>query len=113
MLLFDSETWNLTPTAVKCLEGIQLRAAWRMARIHKPKQAMEEGTGIVTWTYPPSKEVMEEYGLYPMTHYIEVRRQHIASFFVHWPIFDLCEGGERICGLLPANTGGSNRLTWV
>jgi hypothetical protein len=31
ILLFGSETWNLSPQSLKCLEGFHLRAAWRMA----------------------------------------------------------------------------------
>ena len=101
VLLFGSETWNLTPTAVKCLEGFQLRAAWRMAREYKPRRAIEAGTGTVTWAYPPTEKVLEECGLFPMTHYIEVRKQHVASFIVNRPIFDLCVGSERLRGTAP------------
>ena len=31
-----------------------------------------------------------------MTHYIEVRRQHVASFIVNRSIFDLCMGSKRL-----------------
>ena len=36
VLLFGSETWNLTPTAMKQLEGFHVRAAWRMAKVNVP-----------------------------------------------------------------------------
>ena len=74
-----------------------------MAREYKPRRATETGTGTgtVTWTYPPTEKVLEECGLFPMTHYIEVRRQHITSFIVNRPIFDLCAGSERLCGTAP------------
>ena len=38
VLLFGSKTWNLTPSAVKRLEGFHMRAAWRMARTNKPRR---------------------------------------------------------------------------
>jgi hypothetical protein len=31
ILLFGSETWNLSPQSLKCLEGFHKRAVWRMA----------------------------------------------------------------------------------
>ena len=67
-----------------------------MAREYKPWRATEARTGVVTWTYPPTKKVLEECGLFPMTHYIELRRQHVASFIVNWSIFDLCVGSKRL-----------------
>ena len=48
-----------------------------------------------SWAYPPSEEVLEELGLHPIVHYIEVRRQTVASFIVNWPIFDFCMDRER------------------
>ena len=36
-----------------------------------------------------------------MTHYIEARIQLVASFIVHRPIFDLCEGSERMRETVP------------
>ena len=101
VLLFGSETWNLTPTAVKCLKGFQLQAAWRMAREYKPRRAIEAGTGTVTWTYPPTKKVLEECGLFLMTHYIELRRQHVTSFIVNRPIVYLCVESNRMRGTAP------------
>ncbi len=38
VLLFGAEMWNLTETALKKLEGFHIKAAWRMARNHKPRQ---------------------------------------------------------------------------
>jgi hypothetical protein len=31
ILLFGSETWNLSPVSLKSLEGFNIRATWRMA----------------------------------------------------------------------------------
>jgi hypothetical protein len=36
VLLYGSETWNLTKTALAWLEGFHIRAAYHMAKKHKP-----------------------------------------------------------------------------
>ena len=38
---------------------------------------------------------MEEVGLYPAAHYVDVRRQTITRFIVNRPIYGFCEGSER------------------
>jgi hypothetical protein len=81
ILLFRSETWNLSPQSLKCLEGFHLRAAWRMAG--KRPEKLPDGT----WTYPNSAAVLDEVGLETIAHYIGVCRQHIASYIVDKPIF--------------------------
>ena len=74
---------------MKHLKSFQLCAAYRMAKDNKLKR---EG-GLGTWKYPPSVVVLEEIGLHPITHYIEVRRQAIASFIMNLLIFDYCVRG--------------------
>jgi hypothetical protein len=44
---------------------------------------------------------MEEVGIYPAAHYVEVQRQTIARFIVNQPIYGLCEGSERRRGTSP------------
>jgi hypothetical protein len=53
VLLYGSETWNLTKTVLARLEGFHIRAAYRMARVHKPRKGL-----FGDWTY-----VFEECGL--------------------------------------------------
>ena len=101
VLLFGSETWNLTPTALKQLEGFHVKAAWRMAKENKPFLDPETDT----WHYPSTKDVFEEVGLFTIEHYIQVRRQTIANYIVHRPIFSMCTGAERL-------RGSSNRQVW-
>ena len=36
VLLYGSESWNLTTVMMKKLEGFHIRAAYQMARTHKP-----------------------------------------------------------------------------
>ncbi len=52
VLLFGSETWNLAPSGLVCLEGFHLRAAWRMSG-RGPKK-LPDGT----WRYPNSEAVL-------------------------------------------------------
>ncbi len=37
ILLYGSESWVLSPTAMARLEGFHIRCAYRMAKEHKPK----------------------------------------------------------------------------
>ncbi len=89
VLLFGSEPWNLAPLGMVCLEGFHLRAAWCMSGSHPWKRP--DGT----WEYPNSEKVLWVVGLQCISHYIGMRRQHIANFIVHWPIFPLCLEGVR------------------
>ncbi|EJK76362.1 hypothetical protein THAOC_01878, partial [Thalassiosira oceanica] len=40
-------------------------------------------------------DVYEEVGLFPIRHYIEVRRQTVAAYIVNRPIFDRCVDAKR------------------
>jgi hypothetical protein len=99
VLLFGSETWNLTPSSIKRLEGFHLQAARRITG----KMPCKNPDGM--WTYPLTEDVLEAAGLYTITHYVGVRRQTIANFIVNRPIFELCRGVER-------KRGTSNRQYW-
>ena len=96
MLLYGSESWNLTASTMKMLEGFLLRAAWRMAIVNTPKRNPDG-----SWVYPASEDVLEEVGIQRMAHYIEVRRQTIADYIVNRPIFAHCEAAERQRGSSP------------
>ena len=96
LLLYGSETWVLSPTMLARLEGFHIRAAYRMARRHKPRR----GPGNV-WIYPKSEDVLEECGLRTVTDYIETRRQTITTYVATRPILDECRQGERKRGAVP------------
>jgi len=85
-LLFGSETWNVLTAMLARLEGFHIRAAYRMVRNNKP---LRNAGG---WEYPSSGDVLKEVGLYPVEHYIRVRRDTIAAYIMHQPIFDDCRG---------------------
>ena len=102
VLLFGSETWVLTDSAMRCLEGFYYRAACRMARENRPKKNSQTGE----WTYPARKDVFEEVGLYTLTEYIDRRRKTIGVYIIkERSIFDLCRNGER-------RRGTSSRRWW-
>ena len=96
ILLFGSETWNITTPMQNRLEGFHIRAAYRMVSTNKP-QRMPGGE----WRYPASAAVLKEAGLFSVTHYVEVRRQTIAKYIVNRPIFDFCREGKRRRGTSP------------
>ncbi len=66
ILLFGSETWNLSPLSLKCLEGFHIRVTWHMAG----KRPMKLPNG--TWMYPNSAKVLEDVGIKTIAHYIAV-----------------------------------------
>ena len=89
ILLFGSETWNLSPTSLKSLEGFHIRAAWCMTG-KRPLKLLDG-----TWMYQNLMVVLDEVGLKTIAHYIGVRRQHVASYIVNKPIFQSCVDGVR------------------
>jgi hypothetical protein len=89
ILLFRSETWNLSPTSVKRLEGFHIRAAWQMSGMRPERKAKG------SWSYPRSKDVLEAASLQTISHYMDMRRQTVANFIVNRPIWELCVGAVR------------------
>jgi hypothetical protein len=77
VLLYGSETWNLSPTSVKQLEGFHIRATWRMSVLQPEKKPNG------SWSYPHLKDVLDAAGLHTIAHYMDVRRQTVADFIVN------------------------------
>ena len=96
VLLYCNETWVLSPTALARLEGFHIRAAYRMARWHKPCRSPGNA-----WIYPKLEDVLEECGLCTVAAYIETRWQTIATYVATHPILDKCRQGERRGGAVP------------
>ena len=96
VLLYGSESWNLTKTAMARLEGFHIRAAYRMAKRHTPRRGPNK-----VWVYPATEDVLKECGLHPIPHYIGVRRETIFSYVVDRPIHTMCTEGERRRGSAP------------
>jgi hypothetical protein len=76
VLLFGSETWKLSPSSLKSLEGFHIWAAPRMAG-KMPARNLDG-----TWTYPSSKDVLKAVGLRIINHYIGVCQETIARFIM-------------------------------
>ena len=100
VLLYGSETWALTESALRCLEGFFYRAACNMARKNGPKKNDQAGE----WTHSDMKELFKEVVLYSLTEYIEKRRKTIETYIRDRPILHLCRSGERL--RVPSNAGG-------
>ena len=63
VLLFGSNTWCLTPAALKSLEDFHLQAAW--CRVHNNKPCRQPNW---SWLYSETPAVMEEVGLHPIAY---------------------------------------------
>jgi hypothetical protein len=96
VLLYGSERWNLTKAVLARLEGFHVQAAYRMAQVHRPKQVAGN-----RWEYPKTSDVLEEYGMATMQHYIQKRRATIAIYIADRPILEACRHGERKRGSHP------------
>ena len=73
VLLFGSETWNITPLLINSLKGFHIGAVYHMISKHKPIRHPDG-----SYTYPDSPKVLEEAELYCISHYVEVQRQTIS-----------------------------------
>ena len=96
VILFGSETWNLTPTIVKRLKGFHTWSAYRMAHTSKPRRSPSG-----KWTYSSSEDMLSKVGIHNIADYIAVLRQTIASFIVNLPIFSFYKTGEWRSGTSP------------
>ena len=68
VLLYGSETWNLDPFALKCLESFHVRTSQIMMGM-TPKH----DNNRITWDVPKLEGVLERTELHLIEHYIEVR----------------------------------------
>ncbi len=89
VLLFENETWKLSPSSLKSLEGFHIWAAHCMAS----KMPTRNPDG--TWTYPSLRDLFKAVGLRTIGHYIGVCWETIACFIVDRPLFALCWDDER------------------
>ncbi len=93
VLLYGSETWNLTQTVLAWLEGFHICAPNGMARKKKPCKGL-----FGNLINPSTKDVLEECGLHPVKDYIDTRRSIIVMYVVNRPILRECQEGERMRG---------------
>jgi len=85
VLLFGSETWVLSPSMLKALEGFHHRVARQLSGKvgwYLPREDR--------WVYPPISEVLEEAGLFSIGEYLSHHQNCIAEYVSTRPIFELC-----------------------
>ena len=75
VLLYGSETWCLTDTPRRPLDGFHVKAARRITG--KMPHKVRRGGGEEQWVYPHTAEVLAAAGLQPLRHYIDKRRHTI------------------------------------
>ncbi len=85
VLLYSSETWNLTKAVLARLKGFHVQAAYHIARVHRPRRVAGN-----QWVYPNTSVVLEECGMAMMQHYIQKRRATIAIYIADRPILEAC-----------------------
>ena len=78
------------------LKGLHIRAAYRMAKEHKPKWGSDQ-----VWIYPQSEDVLKECRMKTMEEYILIRRQTVALYVATRPALSECRRGERKRGAMP------------
>ena len=61
-----------------------------MAKVHRPRK---DENGV--WTYPSSKDVLEEVGLLTIDEYIEKRRNKVAEYVSTRPVLETCLNERR------------------
>ncbi len=96
VLLYGSEMWNLMKAVLGRLEGLHVRAAYRMAQVHWPKRMAKN-----QWEYTKTSDVLEECGMATMQHYIQKCMARIAIYIADCPILEACRQGDCKRGLHP------------
>ncbi len=92
-LLFGCETWTVTRPMLKALEGFHHRAAHRITGKVPRYLASQD-----RWVYPPIEDALNEVGLYPIAHYLEVSQNRLMDQIATKPILELCRMAERLSG---------------
>ena len=68
VLLYSSETWNLSTNALAWLEGFHIRAAYHMAKKLKPQKGSNH-----MLVYPSLRDMLKECGMQKISHFIECK----------------------------------------
>jgi exonuclease III len=100
VLLYLSETWVLTPSMLRRLDGFHKRIARRLTG-RAPIHLLDEGR----WKYPPFGNAFEEAGLYSISEYIFRRRTTLVDYVTTSPLLKLCQETIRPSRL-------KNQLFW-
>ena len=98
VLLYGSESWVVSPTVLRELEGFHVEAARRLTGM-RPRKV--EGK----WVYPHSADVLTAAQLQTIENYIQKRRHTVYNNIRDRKALKECEGAERRRGTPP-------RLFW-
>jgi hypothetical protein len=96
ILLYGSETWNLSASALARLEGLHIRVAYRMTWEHRPRQGPNN-----IWIYPKWTDDLEVCRMWTIAEYICKQRNTIAVYVATRPILEACREDKRQRGLMP------------
>ena len=105
VLLCGNKTWVLSKAVLARLEGFQIWAAFKMAKIHVPRRAMHR-----QWIYPPSDKVLEECGMHMIQHYIDVQWETIVKYVMNHSIFAKCKEANQRRGSVPRQWWQEQRM---
>ena len=92
VLLYRSETWEMTPHIGKVLVRFHHRVAGRLT-VQQPQRWRDGG-----WVYPPLAEEMEEALLQEVETYASHHQNIVAQLITTRPIMDLCLAAEKRIG---------------
>merc|ERR1711966_220286 len=99
VLLYGSESWVVSPSTLRRLEGFHVEAARRLTGM-RPRKVK----GV--WVYPHSADVLAAAHLQPIAYYIQRRRQTVHNTIRDRDVLKECKGAERRRGTPP-------RLFWA
>ena len=86
-LLYGCETWVISDTIVKALEGFHHRIARGISKRHFRYFAEED-----RWERPPIAPVLETVGLHPVKKYVSRRQRYLQEYSNGHPLVDECMG---------------------
>jgi exonuclease III len=100
VLLYGCETWSLSKQSISALEGFHNQIARKIAR-----QTIHPNPHTGEWIYPPAETARNISGLFPIQHYIRIRRAYIMNWTHNRPLFNECRN-------LIGGAGGPQRRYW-
>ena len=101
VLLYGCETWVITPSMYKVLEGFHNRVLWRISGY--TAVSLPDGS----WEYPPISLAQRATSTLPLEDYISRRCNRVADEVACQPIFDLCTSVEA-----PGGSSTHRQVLW-
>ena len=99
VLLYGSESWVISPSTLRELEGFHVEAARRLTGM-RPRKVNGD------WVYPHTADVLAAAHLQPIAYYIQRRRHTVHNTIRDRDVLKECKGAERRRGTPP-------RLFWT